>query len=471
MVHRLNGNSIGKLTTVKVGRYDFVSAEQFCQIFDLGYSKNEQLKQLIIDVPNGPITITAINPFISIGNKIKQMPTHVLYHHGDFFLPIVFFLEIIQPVVPYKFEYDINNSELMVSGSEANVRGVIIEEKANGILFRIKTNENFLTSNIFTSESNNWFYVDFYGGRVDTLRPFPVENNGKKVRTVIPIQLSAETCRISFHLFSTILEKSVIIDKSSGDVLVSIKTNEQISDDLLTELEKEREKWKIDTIVIDPGHGGRDPGAVGRAKLYEKNITLAIALELKNELEKYSDVNVLLTRDHDKHVPVKKRTKYANEQGGKLFISIHVDSNPVKSVSGHTVYFLGPAKTEAARKAAQYENSVIKYEDSQNEYAGMSEAAFILAANAQNSYNLESQDFAAILDKELKERCNSKSHGVRQAGFYVLYGASMPNVLVETAFITNWRDANKLKSRSFYKSVARAISSGIIQFKKKYENL
>jgi len=375
----------------------------------------------------------------------------------------------MQDALPFQFEYDATNLNLVIQNSLENITGVSIDEKENGILIHIATMENFAKSDIFTSQRNNWFYIDIYGGRVDTLKAFPVKSESKKILNVAPIQLSNETARISFHSFVNFKEPDIIVNDKSHEIIVSLRTRENISNNILAELQKEREKWKIDVIVIDPGHGGKDPGAIGRNGLYEKNVTLAIAKKIKTELERRLDVKVVMTRKLDTFVPLKRRTEIANKAGGKLFISIHVDSNPSRRLRGHTVYFLGPAKTEESRNVAQFENSVIKFEDSQNHYAGLSDASFILAANAQNSYNKESQDFAAIVDNELHNDIRDRSHGVRQAGFYVLYGASMPNILLETAFISNRNDEKKLKNKSFYGSVAKAICDAVIKFKQRYE--
>jgi N-acetylmuramoyl-L-alanine amidase len=130
---------------------------------------------------------------------------------------------------------------------------------------------------------------------------------------------------------------------------------------------------------------------------------------------------------------------------------------------------MGPAKTEEARRVAQFENSVIRFEDSDSKYANLSETAFILAANAQNSYNKESEEFAAILDRELKSRQDADGFGVRQAGFYVLHGTSMPNVLLETAFISNKADEKLLGTRNFQVSIAEALCQSIKEFKNRYE--
>ncbi|NLP12039.1 N-acetylmuramoyl-L-alanine amidase, partial [bacterium] len=136
---------------------------------------------------------------------------------------------------------------------------------------------------------------------------------------------------------------------------------------------------------------------------------------------------------------------------------------------GHTVYFMGPAKTDEARRVAQYENSVIEYEDSKKKYAGLSDAAFILAANASNSFNKESQDFADLVDKQLSDLPHAHSIGVRQAGFYVLYGASMPNLLIETGFASNRQDEKRLKDKATHRAIAKAITQGVREFKERYE--
>jgi len=464
-----SGERIGQIRSVKAGRYQFVPLSQLAKALSFSYSSDEISKRFTINIPRHPVTVTAISPFILVGNEIRQIPINVLYRNGEFFVPIKFFLNGILDVLPFQIVYDPEEQELQILNNRNNIYSATIDTKANGTLIRIAVGEHFSSSDIFSSITNGWLYVDFYGGRVDTLRPFPVENNTKTVRKVMPIQLSPETARIAFRVIGQIKERQIIVNDDPPEVLVSLRRREDLSQELLQELEKEREKWKIDVIVIDPGHGGKDPGAIGRSGLYEKKVTLNIAKAVKKELERRLDVKVILTRDRDRFVPLQKRTKIANQKGGKLFISIHVDSNPHRSLRGHTVYFLGPAKTEEARRAAQFENSVIRFEESQNHYEGLSDAAFILAANAQNSYNKESQDFAAMVDREMQLECGSRSHGVRQAGFYVLYGASMPNILIETAFISNGSDERRLRSKSFQRNVARAICNAVIAFKSRYE--
>ncbi len=467
--NKSNGEMLGEIAVIEAGHYRYVSLAKLADVLSVVHTENQQRKQITFDIPNNPIVATAFNPFISVGGNLRQIPVSVLYRNGEFYAPLRFFLQCTQDAFPFDIQYDEANLRILVVKAVANITCVAIEEKANGTLVRISLTKRFSPSDIFINESSDWLSVDFFGGQVDTTVAFPVRRSGNSVREVTCLQLSEQTARVSFRMSVGIKERQLYMQDNPPEAIISLRVRENLSEGLLSELQKEREKWKIDVVIIDPGHGGKDPGTIGRNGLYEKKATLAIAKAIKEELERRLDVKVIMTRDRDVFVPLETRTKIANQHGGKLFISIHVDSNPNKNLRGHTVYFLGPAKTEEARKVAQFENSVIRFEDSQNQYANLSDAAFILAANAQNSYNKESQDFADIVDKEVGRECGSFSHGVRQAGFYVLYGASMPNILLETAFASNLKDEKRLGSKEFHRSIAKSLCNAIIEFKKRHE--
>ena len=462
---------IARVETIQVGEHNHVSLLPLLQALSIPYTRSQEKKQVTLEAGGNRITLTALNPYLRLNNEIRQLPLNVLYRNGDFFIPLRFVLKCLGDDFPVPARYDEKTNELLVIRGAENILSTSIDEKENGLLIRVSLAEPIPAGNIFTSESNGWLYVDFYGGRIDTLTAFPVYGEARTVRDVVPIQLSNETARISYRIVSSIQEKNVFAQADPPQAVLSLRTRETVPQDLLDELAKEREKWKIDVIVIDPGHGGRDPGAVSPNGLREKDVTLSIARFVKQELENRLDVRVVLTRDRDRFVPLEKRTRISNEQGGKLFISIHADANPVRRLRGHTIFFMGPAKTEQARRAAQFENSVIRFEESQNHYQDLSDASFILAANAQNAYNKESQDLADLINRQFSAAAGSKSLGVKQAGFYVLYGASMPNILIETGFLTNPSDEKKLRDRGYQRALARAVCDAVIQFKKRYEAL
>jgi len=167
-----------------------------------------------------------------------------------------------------------------------------------------------------------------------------------------------------------------------------------------------------------------------------------------------------------------KRGKIANENNGKLFISIHCNSTKKKpsNASGAEVYLLRPGRTEEAIEIAETENSVIEYEDNPQRYEKLTDENFILVSMAHSAYMKYSEKFAELLNKDFYLNLKLKSRGVKQAGFYVLVGASMPSVLIETGFISNKEDAKFLKSASGQKQVAESIFSSIKTYRKYYED-
>ncbi len=471
IVEKNNHETVATLATLDMEGHKYVKARDLADALNVKYSQNFETKQFTFLFQQNHIAVIAVNPNIIINDQIRHMPLETYLHHSNFYIPIFYFFRAVADFLPVQAVFNAEEYIIYITRQANSIVRVDIEEKENGLLLRMRSSGHFPLDDIYISETNGWLYVDFYGGFVDTLTSLPITGLNKKITSVVPFQLSNESARIAFKLGTKIEEKTVYSDKGSNETMISLRTLKNISQDLLVELEKQREKWKIDVIIIDPGHGGRDPGAIGKNGTFEKKITLEIAKKLKTELEKRLNVKVLLTRNGDEFLPLKKRTKYANQKNGKLFLSIHADSNPHRGLRGHTVYFMGPAKTEEARRAAQLENSVIRFEDTQNHYEELSDASFILAANAQNSFNKESQAFASAVNNELRKETGRRGYGVRQAGFYVLYGASMPNILIETGFLSNATNERELNNRSYQYKVAKAICEGIIKMKTQFETL
>jgi N-acetylmuramoyl-L-alanine amidase len=235
-----------------------------------------------------------------------------------------------------------------------------------------------------------------------------------------------------------------------------------------TELPRDR---RIRRIILDPGHGGRDPGAVGR-RYQEKNIVLEIARRLKTELEKELDVEVLLTRSSDDFVSLQDRTKFANQNNGDLFISLHANGHRNRTAQGIEVYFLSAARTDEERAIEALENSVVfEFEGGGDAVKAYDDLQFILADMLQSVQLEESSDLAIRLQTELVRKTNAANRGVKQAGFYVLRGVFMPAVLIEVGFISNEAEETKLMTRSYQDQIINALVDGIRSFKIKYDNL
>jgi len=230
------------------------------------------------------------------------------------------------------------------------------------------------------------------------------------------------------------------------------------------DLRSKKEKWEFKTIVIDAGHGGKDPGAVGYKGTKEKDIALDVAKRLEKKLSKNMNVKVVMTRDEDVFLRLSERTKIANESNGNLFISIHTNAAEDRRASGFETFLIGPNKNEAAVRVAARENAVLELEG----VAGkkLTNEDLIQATIAQSAFASKSEQFASMVQQEIKKRVQSRDRGVKQAGFYLLMGASMPNVLVELGFISNPSEEKKLRSPQYRDQLATAIYRAVEQYKK-----
>jgi N-acetylmuramoyl-L-alanine amidase len=285
-------------------------------------------------------------------------------------------------------------------------------------------------------------------------------------RTVV----SAKNVQLEFMLEDGNSTSEAFQDIESTDILITVRNKQ--ADAGAANLGEAKLKWTFDSVVIDAGHGGKDPGAIGVTGVREKNINLAIALKLGRLISKnLSGIRVIYTRDSDEFVELYKRGKIANENGGKLFISIHCNSTEQKDISyrGFEVYLLRPGRTQKAIKIAEFENSVIKYEENPERYQKLTDENFILVSMAHSQFMRYSESFSDILNTEWKKGVEIPSLGVKQAGFYVLVGASMPGVLIETGFLSNRKDEARLADAGGQAEIAQAIYNSIKKYKENYE--
>jgi N-acetylmuramoyl-L-alanine amidase len=229
----------------------------------------------------------------------------------------------------------------------------------------------------------------------------------------------------------------------------------------------------IQTIVIDPGHGGKDPGAVyGKAR--EKEIVLDIALKLGNYIKNaFPDVHVIYTRDRDVFVPLFQRAAIANKNDADLFISIHVNSVARGVVQGTETYILGQHRTKDNLEVAKKENAVILLEDDYHTtYEGFdpnSPESYIMFELVQDEYLEQSAMLASAVQDQFRERVKRIDRSVKQAGFLVLRQTAMPGILVETGFLNHPSEREFLMSQSGRDYLASAIFRAFRDYKKKVE--
>jgi N-acetylmuramoyl-L-alanine amidase len=221
-------------------------------------------------------------------------------------------------------------------------------------------------------------------------------------------------------------------------------------------------------IVIDAGHGGKDPGALGSMSR-EKDIVLAIALKTGRYIEQnISNAQVIYTRKNDTFVELRDRANIANKNKADLFISIHANWAKQKSVKGSETYVMGVAKDQQNLEVAMKENEVILLEnDHSTKYEGFdpkSEVSYIMFSLTQKVFQEQSIDLASKIQTEFRERVNRDDRDVKQAGFWVLYTTTMPSVLVETGFITNPAEEKFLNSSEGQDYIASAIYRACRQY-------
>ncbi|HQU74602.1 MAG TPA: N-acetylmuramoyl-L-alanine amidase, partial [Calditrichia bacterium] len=434
----------------------FVSAQRLAAAFGFNTYFNEQRRKLVIYLPMNKMVVAADNPFVIIDNQPYQMPVYARWRGGEIYIPVAFLIPLLVKYTAFQVSYNAASQELREGSAEVarppitrSSTGFEIDYKENGVVVRIGTDRSFLPGEMSLTNRYDWLHIDLYKARVNAalVKSAPLK---KPVREVKVTEFD-ELCSIGLRLSRKPISKRIYQDASTGDVVVTLQykealseeetqevRNEQVADnnpDIHDQLEAERSRWLIDTVVIDPGHGGKDPGAIGYDKLREKDVVLSIGLMLGEMIQKkLPGINLIYTRRDDTFVELRRRTQIANENNGKVFISIHANANKNSGARGFETYLLGAEKGDQARNVAERENAVIKFEDSQNQthYKGINT---ILATMATSAFMRQSEHLASSVQNGMADRIRTldmKNRGVKQAPFWVMVGASMPCVLVET---------------------------------------
>lgn len=459
----------------------YISVRDFASKFKVGHYYSTTNKKSELKFKEAVIKFTAKNPFVVItqtGTKVPavyQMPLSALFYDEDIFVESESFRKYIGKAqlkmlsytgkpVPVQ-EPEVKTTTTGTPPSAGSPVRFNYSQRANGSVLRIGTESEFgsfrhsLKGKVLTitldkttgiSQGIRQSYND---GILDSISVSNISGG---------IQMRLQTGK-SFDAYD-------IIKNSNKSLTVSFRKKEDAVSP--SDLSGKKEKWKFDVVVIDPGHGGKDIGATGVGRTIEKEINLAIGLKLGSMINKYlPDVKVVYTRKTDTFVELHKRGKIANDAGGKLFISIHCNSvaGKKRAPNGTEVYLLRPGKTQDAIEIAEIENSVISYEEDPKKYKELNDENFILVSMAHASYMKYSEKFAELVDINFRNKLEINSRGVKQAGFYVLVGAAMPGVLVETGFVSNERDAAYIRSERGQNAIASSILDAVKAFKVYYE--
>jgi N-acetylmuramoyl-L-alanine amidase len=469
----------------------YVSIAELAEALSINYFENVETGKVELKSNYFLLKTTPRNPFIvitprtSAAPKIYQLPTSTYIRNNKTFIPLPFMLDAIEIIIERELKFEkpnrlvvgkqiaspLDDKKWMYDISDLppvtgyDITGISITEKVNGTLIRVHSKTRI--PSYLSSFKDDELTIIFRKVNADVQKTSRdvISNLVRKIET----RNVGPDVEFKFTVGSDYSTNEVMNVPESNDVIITIHNKVFSKSD---QTKKNMDKWNFDVVVLDPGHGGKDPGAIGIDNLREKDVTLAIALKVGELMKKeMPDVKVVYTRKNDTFIDLYKRGKIANENNGKLFISIHCNSTKKKpsDVSGAEVYLLRPGRTQEAIEIAETENSVIKYEDNPQKYEKLTDENFILVSMAHSAYMKYSEKFAELLHKEFDLNLKLKSRGVKQAGFYVLVGASMPSVLVETGFISNKEDAKFLKSSAGQNQVAESIFSSIKTYRKYYE--
>jgi N-acetylmuramoyl-L-alanine amidase len=480
----------------------YVSSKELANILSGNYYYNSDAQKVELKFNDYRLKVTAKNQFVILlsretgEKKVYQLPISTMLIRDDVFIPLIYMEDYINLAYGKKLFFDDGSKNLRVTSknvdtfaefkkdkpkedlkppkrvkkkkvdSKYDIYGMSIEEKTNGTLIRINSQREIHRYSSNIQEGKLFLFLS--GVSVDPNITSRAQPNGL-VRNIKRKDVSGNV-QLEFKLESNYSDHETFKDVESNDLMISI--HNKLLSNLDKDLKEKRKDWKFDKVVIDPGHGGKDPGAIGVTGTKEKDINLAIGNKLGKLIEtKMDSVEVIYTRKTDKFVELYKRGKIANEADAKLFISIHANSlhSRRSNVRGFEVYLLRPGRTEEAIEIAEIENSVIKYEENPDRYKKLTDENFILVTMAHSANMRYSEKFSEILHQEWTGSLAIPSRGVKQAGFYVLVGASMPGVLVESGFLTNRQDEAYLKSESGQQEIAETMYKAVKKYKEYYD--
>ena len=456
-----------EIKTLPKSKLIYISAKDLARSFTSKLYENTERKKLVLYIAGRKIKISGNSSYIMIDDKPYQMPQITRVESNDLYVPAEDFLGILKATILPGINFDSRKEFLDIDIIRFNITGIHIDVKSNGTIIRLTTKKPFSERNISSFiNKHGWYYLTVAGAMVDTTTLNAGLSRGV-VRRIESDQIG-KTAQVAFKLGKEVISHEWYQSLDPNEIVITLRTPLGKVDEYIEDV---KERWRLDTVVLDAGHGGKDPGSQGKYGTKEKDVVLDITKRVGRLLEKNAGIKVVYTRDEDVFIRLIDRTKMANDANGKLFVSVHANSNPNRKIQGFETYLLRPGKTEDAIEVASRENAVIKLEEKTGQYDNLTGENLIMATMAQSMFMKESEDLAAIIQMELDKRLNTPNRGVKQAGFYVLIGASMPNVLVEVGFISNPAEEKKLKQAVHKQRIAESIYEGIKHFKYSREKL
>jgi len=467
----MTNGTMNYLQTVAVQEYNgllFMHLRQFGEAIQAKTIFNPQESCVELEYAGHSVRVCGTTSFLSIDDSIINLHVPARTELGAVLVPLNPFMAAFNERVSDNISYNRNLQRFEINLMFLNIVGLEIHEKSNGTEIHIATTKLFNEDQLeFVVHPDRWSWLMIEDGRLDSVS---IANCllGGAVKKIEPIQME-KFAQISFQLREEVQTPEIYINENPNEIVISLRT--PVSQDTKEKIsQQERTQEQIKFVVLDAGHGGRDPGAEGKRGLREKDVTLAVVKRLGKKIEERLGLAIEYTRTTDKFIELHKRTRFANDikekyQSEGIFISIHCNaSGKNRKANGYETYFLRPGKTKDATEVAKRENSVIQFEVDEGHYEAKDDEIMILASMATNSINHDSEEFATFVQTEMGQRLASINRGIKQAGFYVLVGAQMPNVLVEIGFISNPQEEQRMKTDRYLDSVAESLYQAVRKY-------
>jgi len=396
---------------------------------------------------------------IAVRNKITNKQS--------FWLPLPSSLRVFEKLLNRPIEYD-SASAKIYSKPTKDLWSVNLDSKENGEVVELKLSKPFVAETFYTKPN---YLLRINGLVIDSAMFSDLAKKSAMISRVIPIQ-DKQSVQITLVIKDN-CDGVELVKKDEGrtlQVVLRRKQTEAKNPASSSSAAQAGGSKKIKTIVLDPGHGGKDPGAIGYNGYKEKEIVLAVGLKLKSKLEE-KGFTVKMTRDSDEFIELAQRPKMASDWGGDLFISLHCNAIDGKErqlrTEGFTFYILRASGNEEDKAIARRENQAIALETDKKGKTEISPAEWIILDNQLALYAEKSALLAGYLVESFDGGSIKKMYkGASQAGFMVLVGAYMPAVLAELGFITHPSDATYMATEKGQNEIADNLAKAIVNFSK-----
>jgi len=467
-------DTIADLRIEKKGESAYVDGIDLSKKFKINLLWQSELGILQI----GTSKWTLGNAWVSVKDTSFLLQTPVqkkILSRQSFWLPLPSSLAVFEKMLGKSFEYDSASAKIIAKQAgdtlpykppvaEDSWR-VNIESRNNGEILEIKMPKAY-AAEAFHAKPN--YILRINGVSIDLSLFQDLAKKSVFINRAIPIQ-DEQSAQLTLVLKDN-CENPELLKKDGGKTLQIVlrKKITAKAEASNPKAEAATQSKKIKTVVIDPGHGGRDPGAIGHNGLREKDIVLSVAAKTKKKLEE-NGFTVKLTRSTDEFVELGRRPKMASDWGGDLFLSLHCDAVPGKErqqkTEGFKFYILRAGGSEEDKAIARRENQAIALESGKKNKTEISPAEWIVLDNQLALYAERSALLAGYLVEAFDGGSIKKSQtGAGQAGFMVLVGAYMPAVLAELGFITNPKDAEVLSSEKGQNDIADKLTKAVMNF-------